>query len=123
MGISPTSQKEKTYDKGLWAEDIAATYLKMKGYKILERRYKTPYGEIDLIARKKDIIAFVEVKARKTLDQALESITPKMRERISQAAGLYTQTVTEDVGFRFDVMAVYPPLTLHHLDNAWEVST
>ena len=116
--------KKETYDKGVRAEKSAANWLRLKGYKILEERYKTQYGEIDLVIQKKNMIAFVEVKARKTRAQGLESITPRMQQRITQAAQYYISQ--HDVGmndFRFDVVTVTPALlgmvTIEHLDNAW----
>ncbi len=115
------THKQKTYDRGVWAEKYAAGYLVAKGYKILEARYKTQYGEIDLIIQKGDVIAFVEVKSRRSIDEALESITPKMRTRIGNAAQYYLSQ-NEDAAYcdlRFEVMAIKPPLFLAHLDNAW----
>lgn len=118
------SQKLKTYDRGVKAEGVAALWLQAKGYKILLRRYKTPVGEIDLIVQKDNIIAFVEVKARATKTQALESLTPTMRRRIENAASYYI--AHHDVGnsdFRFDLMILgtssFAPFFIQHLDNAW----
>lgn len=115
------TQKQKTYDRGVWAEKYAAGYLVAKGYKILAERYKTKYGEIDLIIRKGNVIAFVEVKSRRSINEALESITPKMRIRIGNAAQYYLSQNEEAVhcDLRFDVIAIKPPLFLAHLDNAW----
>ncbi len=118
------NHKEKTYDWGLKAEKMAALYLKTKGYQILEERYKTAYGEIDIIARKKNIIAFIEVKARQTKQQALESITPRMQKRISDSAFYYiSQNEAEDNDYRFDVMTVTPPFSIDHLEHAWILDT
>ncbi len=119
--------KKKTYDKGLQAEKAAANWLRLKGYKILEQRYKTKYGEIDLIITKKNVIAFVEVKARKTEREALESLTPKMQNRIAQAASYYiSQNDVAEYDLRFDLVAVLPPFlgitTIQHLDNAWQLT-
>ncbi len=121
------NRKAQTYDRGLAAEKAAANWLKLKGYKILETRYKTKFGEIDLIISKKDVIAFVEVKARKDKSQALESVTPKMQERITQAAMYYiSQNNVCDYDLRFDVVTVSPTFLgfnhIEHLDNAWEAS-
>ena len=115
------TQKKKTYDRGILAETLAATYLKAKNYKVLETRYKTSYGEIDLIIQRGDLIAFVEVKARQSIDQALESISSKMRMRIQNAALHYMSEnpATQNYELRFDVVAVKPPLSIHHLENAW----
>ncbi len=119
--------KTKTYDKGIKAEKAAAKWLILKGYEILETRYKTKYGEIDLIIQKKNTIAFVEVKARVTKDKALESVTPRMQQRIIQAASYYiSQNNVEGYDLRFDVISVVPSflgmVTIQHLDNAWQLT-
>lgn len=118
--------KQKTHDRGVKAEDYACLWLKVKGYEILERRYKTQYGEIDIIIQKGNIIAFVEVKARKTIEQALESLTPKMRLRIQNAALHYLSTHNvADYDLRFDLISIGAPSftnwSIRHLDNAWQV--
>lgn len=122
------NHKKKTYDKGLKAEKRAELWLKVKGYKILERRYKTPIGEIDLIVQKNNIIVFVEVKARQTKALALESITFNMRQRIGRAASYYMGHKNLDgCDMRFDVIAVFPSflgmVTIQHLDNAWQAGS
>ena len=71
---------------GLRAEHLAAALLICKGYRILARRFKAAGGEIDLIALRGQAVAFVEVKARPTLDAALSAIEWKKRERVSRAA-------------------------------------
>src|SRR6202011_2158397 len=55
---------------GLSAESRAAAYLMAKGYRILAKRFRTPYGEIDIVARRRNLLAFIEVKARASLDEA-----------------------------------------------------
>lgn len=116
-------QKRKTHDHGLLAEGAAEIYLRAKGYDILERRYKTPVGEIDLIARQKEFLVFIEVKGRPSIEEALFAITPRMRGRIAAAAGHYIATHPECAGsaMRFDVTAVKLPFSVHHLENAWMV--
>ena len=115
------SHKKKTYDRGVKAENVAALWLKLKGYKILERRYKTPVGEIDLIVRRKNIIAFVEVKARVSKEAALECLTFSMRERIERAALQYiSRHNIHGAQLRFDLITMSPPFKIHHLDNAWQ---
>lgn len=71
---------------GRLAETLALVLLTLKGYRVLARRYSAPGGEVDLIARCGNAIAFVEIKARPSLDQALEAITEEKRRRISKAA-------------------------------------
>lgn len=118
-----------SYKKGLWAENLAHLYLWVKGYRILARRYKVAVGEIDLIAMRGNVLVFVEVKARKTRQAALESITPKTRRRITNAAKYYLTTCNGkndvrggDHQIRFDVICVLSPFKIHHLDNAWQVT-
>ncbi len=118
--------KTTAYQKGVWAEERAAAQLMMKGYKILAKRYKTRYGEIDLIVRKGDVIVFVEVKIRADISDALYAITPKNRRRVEQAASYYIAQNPElsDYGMRFDVMAFAGKgggIWAEHLDNAWEL--
>ncbi len=103
------------------AEGVAELFLRAKGFEIIKRRYKTKVGEVDLIALDQDYLVFVEVKARPTLDEALFSITPKMRGRISGAAMAF---LSENPNYtmrpmRFDVMAVKLPFTIRHMENAW----
>jgi putative endonuclease len=125
----PLRAKQKTYQRGIISEKIAAFWLRLKGYKILERRYKTKLGEIDLIARHQNTIIFIEVKARPTMALALESITPTMKRRIENTARYYiAHHDVEGCDMRFDVVAVMPlkladikqgQFFIHHLDNAW----
>jgi putative endonuclease len=116
-----SDQKKKTYDRGIVAEGAAELFLRAKGFDILARRYKTPVGEIDIIARDDAYLVFVEVKARPSIDEALISITPKMRERIHAAAGHFISSFPQYAGFpmRVDVMAVKLPFTIRHLENAF----
>jgi len=75
--------------RGHGAETIAGFYFRLKGYRILARRYRCPAGEIDLIARRGNHYAFIEVKARKNRTAGLESLSPAQRRRIVRAAGLW----------------------------------
>lgn len=113
-----------SYERGVWAELYAALYFFFKGYRILAWRYKTSVGEVDLIVSRGDQIVFVEVKRRQTLEDALFSVTPKMRRRIAAAAKHFlAQTkYKESADLRFDVIAV-SGFRIRHLDNAWEVPT
>jgi putative endonuclease len=78
-----------TESKGYFGEIIAALLLKIKGYKILARRYKTICGEIDIIARKGDTIVFAEVKSRKTLDKCYNAVTDRQLRRIQRASEIF----------------------------------
>ena len=116
--------KKDTYKFGLLAEQLAAWGLRLRGYRILARRFRTPVGEIDLVARRGRALAFVEVKARNDLSTALQSVTPKMKQRIIRAANYFiTQNPgVADCDIRFDLIAVAPPFYWRHLDNAWQAA-
>lgn len=118
------SGSKKAYRFGMLAEHIAAFGLCLRGYKILARRYKTPVGEIDLIAQRKNVLAFVEVKARADIDSALQALTPRMQERIGRAAGYFIMQNNHFTAYtiRFDLIALAPPFFWKHLDNAWHPS-
>lgn len=113
--------QKTSYQKGISAEQQAADYLMGKGWEILQSRYKTPHGEIDLIARCGSTIIFVEVKNRPTMIDALESITSKARQRIAQTAALFLADYhgAWDIA-RFDVITVVHD-QCDHLENAWMV--
>lgn len=117
-------KKLSSYGFGLAAELLAALLLILKGYRICAWRYKTPVGEIDLIARRGRVMAFVEVKARQTMEGALESVTATMQSRIIRAAQFYvTQNpACGDCDLRFDLVAFAPPFRLRHLSSAWQSS-
>jgi len=80
---------KKTYQFGLLAEAIAAIFLRLKGYKILHRRYKNNFGEIDIIAKKGRVIIFIEVKARKRKVSIEEMLSDAQISRISNAAEFF----------------------------------
>lgn len=114
-------KKQAAYIKGIQAEQSAARYLTRQGFDVLEERFKTKHGEIDLIALKDNQLIFVEVKARKTYEDAVEAVTPKTRQRIESAALYFLQLNPSynECDMRFDIIVVNPPFSIHHLDNAW----
>jgi putative endonuclease len=117
-------ERVAAFNTGLSAESRAAAMLLAKGYRILARRFRTPYGEIDIVARKRDLIAFVEVKARATLDEAAYAVTPRQQARISDAASAWLQAHPEHAEFelRFDVMMIAPGHLPRHLLAAFDAS-
>jgi putative endonuclease len=117
-------QASERYHKGVWAEWVAALYLMCKGYRIVARRYKTRYGEVDLIARRLGVVAFVEVKARPTRTVGLEAITPKSQQRILNAATAFVQRhpVYQNYVWRFDALVVSPRALPYHMTDAWRAS-
>jgi putative endonuclease len=91
------------------SESIAVSYLKKQGYKILEQNYRTKLGEIDIIAREKGTIAFIEVKARKSKNfgNPKWAVTPKKQRKISMVALQYLKTTMQsNVKARFDVVSI-----------------
>lgn len=109
----------KSHQLGLMAESFAAFYLRMKGYKILAQRFKTPVGEIDLVARRGKVLAFIEVKARDSRDAALTAVTPKMHQRLSRAGEWYItrNPAFADLSQRLDLIAIAPPLFVCHVKD------
>lgn len=110
------------YRRGMNAEFWAAVYLRVRGYRILERRCRTPVGEIDIVARRGKNLVFVEVKSRMDMVTALESISPMQRGRIVRAAQYYMARLRREFDPRFDVIAIVPPFSLRHIRNAWDLS-
>lgn len=114
--------RQKAFSLGHGAERLAALALMLKGYRILARRHRTPQGEIDLIARRGDVLAFVEVKARGTLTAAMESVTPSAQRRIEAAGDLWRMRLP-DAGLysvRYDLVAVLPWRWPVHVENLFE---
>ena len=109
---------------GLSAETRAAAYLMAKGYRILAKRFRTPYGEIDLVARKRNLLVFVEVKARSSLDEAAYAVTPRQQQRIINAAQAWLMAHPEHAEFdmRFDAMLIAPKRLPRHLLAAFDAS-
>jgi putative endonuclease len=111
---------------GRWGENQAAIYLEGRGYSILERNFRTPYGEIDLVARKQNTVVFVEVKTRSSDSYGLpeESITPGKATHLLDAARFYIEDhPTSDGVWRIDVIAIQRSATdrppqITHFRNA-----
>lgn len=107
-------------------EGLAARFLESKGYRILERNYRTRFGEIDLIARDGDTLVFVEVRMRARPDPAapIETVTPDKQRRVARVARVYLATHPRlDCDCRFDVIGIVHqpgrrPL-LDHLNDAF----
>jgi putative endonuclease len=111
MKSEPAKQKRRAaYGLGHRGEALAALALRLKGFRILARRYRTPAGEIDLIARRGNLVAIVEVKARPTLAEAMDAVTPYALRRIESAADLWLSRQPDHarLSLRFDLVAVLP---------------
>lgn len=117
-----TRNRRRAHARGLSAEYRAAWALRLTGWRILKNRYKTKLGEIDLIAKKGKTVAFIEVKARKTREEALAAVTPASQRRIVNAARQFIAEHPKAVFFtlRFDVMIVRPWRWPERVTNAFE---
>lgn len=118
---SATDDRRRAWRYGWLGETLAAAMLVAKGYRVLARRWRTAAGEIDIIARRGGVLAFVEVKARRDAASAIAAIGPRQRRRIERAAGAFVGRRPELAGldWRFDVMLVTPWGLPRHLKNAW----
>ena len=118
----PSPERVAAFRTGLSAESRGAALLVAKGFRIVARRWKSPVGEIDIVARRRSLLVFVEVKARNDLDEAAESVTMRQRSRIAHAAEAFIATypdpsVTE---MRFDAILVAPGKMPRHIPGAFE---
>lgn len=113
--------RQKAERRGLRAETLACWLLRLKGYRILTRRFKTRQGEIDIVAQRGARLAFVEVKARQTPRAALEALTPRTQRRIENAARQWTSRAqpTADLTYCFDAILVCPWRWPCHVTNAF----
>ena len=110
---------------GVSAESRAAAFLMAKGYRILEKRFRTRYGEIDIVARRRNLVAFIEVKARASLDEAAYAVTARQQVRIVAAAQAWLMAHPEHANFdlRFDAVLIAPRRLPRHLLAAFDAST
>jgi putative endonuclease len=120
----PDPRRIAAFRTGLSAESRAAAMLIAKGYRIVARRFRSPVGEIDIVARRRGVLVFVEVKARAGFDEAAESIGERQRRRIVEAAQFWLASHPEDANgdIRFDVMLVAPGRIPRHLTAAFDAS-
>jgi len=119
--MASRTERVRRFRFGRLAETLCTWHLRLRGYRILARRFQTPLGEIDIIARRGGLVAFVEVKARRDLAEAGESLSPRQQRRISRAALAYLQKQPslQSLDMRFDVMLVAPWRAPRHIIDAW----
>lgn len=115
------SLKQQSYQFGKSSEWLAMLWLMLKGYNILNHRFKTPLGEIDIIAKKGRTVVFVEVKARRDINQLAHAVSFYQQERIMRAGGLYMakRPYLHDCRIRFDVITLSPYKMPKHTRGAW----
>ncbi len=122
MDNRATTRRRQSYRRGHRGETLAAMALRLKGFRILECRYRTRLGEIDLIARRGDLVLIVEVKARRTLAEAMEAIRRESEWRIEGAADLWLARQPDygRLSVRFDMVAVLPWRWPVHVENIFQ---
>ncbi|MCK0070131.1 YraN family protein [Kordiimonas laminariae] len=115
-----TTERQKSEARGRKAEKIAANWLRLKGYTILEERFRSKRGEIDIICKRGCEILIVEVKAHKTRENSLYAVTPRQQQRIVHATEDWLKTQSfEKYSLRFDVIAIAPKRLPAHIKDAW----
>jgi putative endonuclease len=121
MAERPAASRRQAYRRGHRSEWLAAAALMVKGYRILARRHRTRFGEIDLIARRGDLVLIVEVKARRTLMEAMEAVRYESERRIESAADLWLSRQPDygRLSVRFDMVAVLPWRWPVHVENVF----
>jgi putative endonuclease len=122
--IGPRPERRAAFRRGLSAESRAALLLLLKGYRILSRRWQSPVGEIDIVARRRRVLIFVEVKARGKLEDAAEAVTDRQRRRIAAAAEAWLAAHPRQAyaEIRFDAVLVLPRRWPRHLIAAFDAS-
>ena len=110
----------KNQKLGRKGEKQALKYLKRSGYKIVERNFKNPFGEVDIIAEKGDTLAFIEVKTRLTENYGSpsEAVDRRRREKYIQAAKYYFYGKQMDRVVRFDIIEILRG-EINHIENAF----
>ncbi|MBB4952990.1 putative endonuclease [Agrobacterium vitis] len=123
MTPKPTidAKRKKAERRGRWSEYGAALYLLLKGYRIVALRHKTKWGEIDIIARRGDVVAFVEVKARSTRQLAIDAVGYESQRRIRAAGDVWLsrQPDAARLSQRCDIIAIVPGSWPFHLTDAF----
>ena len=112
---------------GIKGENLAVTFLKKKGYRIIARNYKTFLGEVDIIAQDGNTIVFTEVKTRtdELFGRPFEAVNKKKRHKMKNVALLYMKGIQRNVSVRFDVISIFcrenGEKEIEHIIDAFEV--
>ncbi len=119
---SENTKERKMHNRilGIKGERQARRYLRLHGWKILKKNYKNPFGEIDIIARKKDVLAFIEVKTRLTdvYGTPSEAVTESRKRKYISGANYFLVNKNIDLCVRFDIIEVFKG-AINHIENAF----
>src|SRR5262245_35973689 len=118
----PDPKRVAAFRHGISAESKAAAFLLVKGYRIMARRFRSPVGEIDIVARRRGVVVFVEVKTRATYDETVEAVSPAQHSRIVAGAEFWLASHPKEAqgDIRFDVVIVTPGKIPQHIPNAFD---
>ena len=119
--MTQTSDRKQAERRGRLAENLAVYLLRLKGYQVLAQRVKYPVGEVDIIARKHDILAFIEVKQRKSEMTARQAVVHSAWQRIARAAELWAarSTFSSALNWRYDLITVSGKFWMVHHKDYW----
>jgi putative endonuclease len=117
--VDPARRKARRH--GRFAESLCRWHLRLRGWRILAADWRCPAGEIDILARRRDVLAVIEVKSRPDFASAVAAVLPRQRRRIARAVEAFLATRPElaPLALRFDVMVVGPLRLPRHLPGAW----
>lgn len=114
-------KRQQAEKRGRGAEALACWYLRLKGWRILARRVRVPGGEVDIVARRGRVLAFVEVKARADADAAAFSLDRYRLRRVAVAAErLAPRYMREGDDVRIDALFIVPRRLPRHLPDVWQ---
>ncbi len=113
--------RDKRHRTGWLAETKAVWFLRLKGWRILHRRYRSPYGEVDVIAKRGRRVIFVEIKARATAEQALNALTEHQWRRIEASAEHFMghEKRLTHCAWQFDAICITPKTWPKHFPAIW----
>ena len=116
------SSRRTAERKGHKGETLATIFLMLKGYRIIARRYKTKLGEVDIIARKRDVVAMVEVKARASLLEAMDAVDNSTMRRIEAAGDIWLSKQRDyaRLNIRYDLIAILPRKWPVHVESLFQ---
>lgn len=122
MSVKPRPERVRAQKRGHRAEFWAAWYLRLKGYSILARRFRCKLGEVDIIARKGDLVVMVEVKARSSILDAANAVDHRSQRRIAAAGDIWfgRQRDFAKLSIRYDIIAIVPRKWPRHIEDAWQ---
>lgn len=115
-----TSNRKRAERAGRRAEMLCQFWLRLKGYRILATRYKSPAGEIDIIALRGKMLIAIEVKARSNRTDALYAVSSDQQRRIARALESYAGIIGHSGDLRLDLMIVGTCGRIEHMKNAWQ---